>query len=165
MIFILLILSGIYSGQAQIIVWQKFPERKIVVRVNGSITPSVIRERIGEPAKYWEQFDDECYGGMYRIFEYEGLNFSTVDHVVHDIGITSDKYEIVLYDKYRVSVGDGVSMFKETLSASDVRIDEGDGNMEIHFKVPKANVFSDEYLTVGYDSHGIIQELSWSIPI
>lgn len=161
LIFVGLLYCGLNPASAQVCL-RKGTNKGIYV--DRTVSRTEILMQFGQPERTLAH-EDEAANGFMQTYEYAQLSISVVDGILFDFGFDSSGYEVIVYDKYSLKVGDDYAAFLDSIPRSEVRERKYEEQAQLFFIIEGTDCFYDSSLIVAFDKRGKVTSISWFSPV
>lgn len=149
---------------AQVIVRSKEDPSKILT-LGERMTPQTAWNRFGiRPVK---AYDDDLFDCFIEKYEYDNgnLEFDSFNSVASEFAIYSDRYTLIIDQKFFISVGMTIAELKRRIPADEMIIKRLTDNLfAVWFKITGTEIFADDRLMLEVDAQERILAMGWIIP-
>ncbi len=120
----------------------------------------------GAPKSVSSFDDDEVFDGRIEILQFDSVSVTTLNGAVLNFATRSKQTQVVVNDgAFSVRSGSHISCVVEQIHANSVLVQQHENYIILRFKIPNANAYNDDSLSLEVDANGIIGEIAWSIAI
>lgn len=132
--------------------------------IDRPVSNDKIIEIFGQPNRTWTE-EGEAIDGIMKTYTYEHLRIAVVNDIMFNFSFNNNDYQVLVYDKYRLKLGDNSTSFIASIPTSDILIRKYEENvMQLFFKMDNSDLFGDSSLLVTVDKEGRVTRISWAVP-